>query len=255
MKLPRWLAHPLTRDVDLDDPRTTDARAAIIREKRFLRRIYDEWYRELAVLIPANGGPALELGAGGGFADERISGLVKTDVIATGGIHAVASAESLPFVSGSLRAIVMTNVLHHIPRPLVFLEEAQRVLRPGGVVAMLEPWVTPWSTLVYRRLHHEPFEPGASWQFEGTRPLSDANGAIPWILFQRDRRALEKHLGHLHVEVLRPVMPLAYLMSGGLATRAGAPGFLFPALRAAERLLGPLSSKCAMFAYIALRRR
>jgi hypothetical protein len=32
----KWLAHPLTRDLDLDDPRMTIARRKILKEKRFL---------------------------------------------------------------------------------------------------------------------------------------------------------------------------------------------------------------------------
>src|SRR5262249_31802772 len=37
--------------------------------------------------------------------------------------------------------------------------QATRCVRSGGVVAMIEPWVTPWSRFVYTRLHHEPFQP------------------------------------------------------------------------------------------------
>ena len=31
---------------------------------------------------------------------------------------------------------------------------------------MIEPWVTPWSSLIYKKLHHEPFQPRAEgWKF------------------------------------------------------------------------------------------
>jgi hypothetical protein len=57
---------------------------------------------------------------------------------------------------------------------------------------MIEPWVTPWSRLVYTRMHHEPFVPAAAqWEFLTTGPLSGANGALPYILFSRDRAQFE----------------------------------------------------------------
>ena len=51
-----WLAHPLTRGLSVDDPRTTLRRRQIIVEKRFLRALYDEWYSLILVRLPASGG-------------------------------------------------------------------------------------------------------------------------------------------------------------------------------------------------------
>jgi ubiquinone/menaquinone biosynthesis C-methylase UbiE len=43
------------------------------------------------------------------------------------------SPRKLPFPDGSLRAIVMTDVMHHIADAECFSAEAQRTLVPGGV--------------------------------------------------------------------------------------------------------------------------
>jgi hypothetical protein len=57
---------------------------------------------------------------------------------------------------------------------------------------MIEPWVSTLSRPIYTRLHHEPFNPDAKdWSFPDTGPLSGANGALPWIIFQRDRHHFE----------------------------------------------------------------
>ena len=40
----KLLEHPLTKSLDLDDPKTTVLRKRIIQEKPFLRKIYKEWY-------------------------------------------------------------------------------------------------------------------------------------------------------------------------------------------------------------------
>jgi hypothetical protein len=42
--LKEWLAHPLTRGLDINDPNVTHLRRRIIQEKPFLRKIYQEWY-------------------------------------------------------------------------------------------------------------------------------------------------------------------------------------------------------------------
>ena len=55
---------------------------------------------------------------------------------------------------------------------------------------MIDPWLSPWSKFVYKRFHHEPFRPEAR-DCAHSRPLSGANGAIPWIVFVRDRHIFE----------------------------------------------------------------
>src|SRR5437764_1132092 len=79
--------------------------------------------------------------------------LITSDVFAAPGVDRIIDARELPFADASLRAIAMTDVLHHIAEPRRFLVEATRCIRPGGVLTMIEPWVTPWSRLVYRHLH------------------------------------------------------------------------------------------------------
>jgi SAM-dependent methyltransferase len=181
------LAHRLTRALDIDDPRTTQLRREIIQEKSFLRQIYQEWYATIAGALPRSMGPVLELGSGAGFLKDFLPGLITSEIFYCPGVDVVLNGQDLPFAAGTLRGIVMTDVFHHLPHPRRFFTEAARCVRPGGVVAMIEPWVTPWSRLIYTRLHHEPFNPEANeWEFPTSGPLSGANGALPYILFDRD---------------------------------------------------------------------
>jgi SAM-dependent methyltransferase len=170
-------------------------------------------------------------------------------------IDAVLDGHSLPLRSGSLRAIVMTNVFHHLAQPRRFLADAARCVRPGGALLLLEPWVTPWSRLIYTRLHHEPFAPGAAdWEFPPSGPLSGANGALPWIVFQRDRARLRAEFPEWRLGAITPIMPLRYLLSGGVSLRSLMPGWSFGLWRGAEGLLGPWMGDLAMFARIVLVR-
>jgi SAM-dependent methyltransferase len=248
-------ADPCTRGRDVNDPATTLLHAELVRSKGFLRAIYDEWYRSIARTLPEGAGALLELGSGPGFLKRYVPDVIASDLFPFPGVSLVADACRLPLVPGSLRGLIMTNVLHHLSQPRHFLEEATRCLRPGGVLVMVEPWVTSWSRLVYSKFHHEPFEPTAvDWEFLSSGPRSGANGALPWIIFSRDRARFEREFPDLHVESVTPFMPFRYLLSGGVSLRSLQPKSAFPFWRAAERSLKPFMGSLAMFCMIALRR-
>jgi SAM-dependent methyltransferase len=252
----RLLAHPLTASLDLDDPATTELRKQVILSKPFLKSIYDEWYGMLASGVPSGEGQILELGSGGGYCAQFIPGLITSEVFPCEGIQIVADAQHLPFSDGSLRALVMTNVLHHLYDVRRFFAEATRTLRAGGRILMIEPWVTAWSRFVYGRLHHEPFHPEAQeWSFTSNGPLSGANVALPWILFMRDRAKFETDFPLLAIEQAVPFLPFRYLASGGVGMRSLMPAFTHSAWAGAERLMESQMHRLGLFAFIVLRRR
>lgn len=254
--LRRMLAHPVTASLDLDDPATTALRKQIIASKPFLKAIYDEWYTLLAAALPTGEGRSLEIGSGAGHCSRFIPQLITSEIFPCPGVRVVLNAQQLAFADGSLRAIVMTNVLHHMPQVHRFFLEASRCLRPGGKILMIEPWVTSWSRFVYAHLHHEPFNPDApDWSFVSEGPLSGANVAIPWILFVRDRAKFESRFPDLSIEQIRPFLPFRYLVSGGVALRSVMPGFTHAAWAGMERLLESQMPRLGMFAFVGLRRR
>lgn len=251
-------SHPRTRGVDLDSPETTRLRKQVIQEKRFLKKIYQEWYALL--LQSANSssakGPVLELGSGAGFLSQVAPGVITSDLFYVDGLSILLDGQRLPFKPGSLKAILLTNVLHHIPSPEDFFTEASRCIAPGGVVAMVEPWLTRWSRFVYKHLHHEPVdETIVSWKIHGSGPLSGANTALPWIIFQRDLSRFENTFPELRIKELRVFMPFRYLLSGGISLRSLMFAFTFPFWRGIETLLNPLMDHLGMFAKIVLVRR
>jgi SAM-dependent methyltransferase len=255
LRLKSWLAEPLTRGLDLDDPRTTALRRDILRRKPFLHRVYDEWYRRLAAAVPAGPGQVLELGSGAGFLKDYLPEAVTSDVFECPGVDRIVDAQALDFPPASLRAIVMIDVLHHLPQVRRFFAGAARCVHPGGVIAMVEPWPTTWSRFVYRHLHHEPFDVTAQrWEFPPSGPLSGANGALPWIVFARDRARFVREFPQWRLSALEPLMPIRYLLSGGMSVRGLMPGWTFAAWRWAERALHPLMPWLAMFALVVLTR-
>ncbi len=207
----------------------------------------------LAGQIPEGPGHVVEIGAGGGFLDDFVPSALRTEVFLIPGVRLVCDARILPFSSGSLKAIVMTNVFHHLPDPRAFLREASRTLRPGGVVAMLEPWVSRFSRIVYGSMHHEPFLPNATtWEIPEGAPLSSSNQALPWIVFRRDKSSFTREFPMFAITRLRPTIYLRYLVSGGVGTRNIVPAWTIPLWRGIERVLSCLSERTALFAFITL---
>jgi SAM-dependent methyltransferase len=243
--------------MSVDDPRTTERRRSIIRGKPFLSRLYREWYALIRARLPDGEGPVVELGSGAGFMKECIPELIATDILDVPELDHVLPADGrLPCADGVLRAIVMTDVLHHLSDPRAFFREASRAVRPGGAVVMIEPWVTRWSSFVYRRLHDEPFRPDAdTWEFPSSGPLSGANGALPWIMFRRDRAQFEREFPSWNVLGVEPLMPVAYLLSGGVSLRSLAPGWAYKPCRLVERGLEAAGGWMAMFALITIVHR
>lgn len=250
------LAHPLTRGLDINDPRTTELRREIINQKPFYRRLLAEWYGLLSDAVPDGEGGVLELGSGAGFFREFIPDAITSDVVECSGIDRVIRAEELPFEERSLRAIVMTDVLHHIPDVKAFFNEAVRCLREGGVIAMVEPWVSTWSHFVYKNLHYEPYDPKVKeWHFPSSGPLSGANEALPWIVFERDRAIFESEFPCLRISEIRRTTPFRFLVAGGVSMRSLSPRWSYRSWSLFERMLSPFMTRLCMFAFVHLTRR
>ena len=158
-RLRNKLLLPYTEGIDLDDPQTADLHHQIVKSKPFLQSVYKEWYDLISNFLPANLGPTLEVGSGSGFFSVEGIQTISSDIRTIIGIDLVCDAHQLPFCDNSFGGIVMTNVLHHLHNPYHFLFEADRCLMENGVLAMIEPWNSPWSEFIYKSFHHEVFNP------------------------------------------------------------------------------------------------
>jgi SAM-dependent methyltransferase len=255
--LKKLLAHPLTCGLDIDSPETTRIRAEIIKSKPFLNRVYKDWYRELLAEIPKNiEGDILELGSGGGFLKNILPEVITTDFIFVPTLDTILDAHHLPFSENTFKAILMTNVLHHFSHVESFFREAARCVNSGGVVAMIEPWVSSWSRLVYTQMHHEPFYPDIKeWDIPIGGHLSAANSALPWIIFERDREKFNSLFPDWNIHKIDLMMPFRYLVSGGVSFRSLMPLWTYKLWKTLEEGLHKQIDRIAMFAKVVLIRR
>jgi|LDZU01.1.fsa_nt_gi SAM-dependent methyltransferase len=251
--LSKILTYPDTANEDVDNPQVTYQRRAIIRRKRFLHAIYQEWYSMQIAQLPEMPGKTLEIGSGAGFFNEICGEAITSEVFYCPFVNTILDGMRLPFPDKSLRAIVMTDVFHHIPDVDQFLREAERTLRPGGRVIMIEPWVSRWSCWVMHHFHSEPMDVEMeTWQFPSHGPLSSSNQALPWIVFQRDRRVFEQKYPDLRLVNLQPFMPFRYILSGGVSMRSLAPAGCNSFLKMIERRFNP--KRWAMFALLVIEK-
>lgn len=217
-----------------------------------LRSVYREWFDRLLATVAARR-PVVEVGSGPGFFKECAPSLVATDVVPGLSVDVRCDADVLPFRSDSVGAIVMVDTLHHLPRPLDFLFEAARVLKPGGRLAMVEPWITPPSWVLYRYFHHEECRLGVDVARPfGSDPKAalDGNAAIPYLLLARLRGTGLP----LHLVKAEPFVGLPYLATFGFKVGRPLPGLFQALARSGETALRPLARWVATRIFVVLEK-
>jgi SAM-dependent methyltransferase len=247
---------PETRDIkNLDDPSATLMHAKVLRKKTLLKKLYISVYKQFREEMeqPENK-VMIELGSGGGFIKEIIPNAITSDILKIDGVDKVFSVTNMPFNNCSIDAFFMFDVLHHVAQPRRFFSEAERCLKSGGEIVMIEPANTSWARYIFTNYHHESFDPQGGWGFEQQSPLTTANGAMPWIILIRDRKIFDQEYPGLRIVSIHNHTPFVYLFSGGFTMRQLLPGFLYPVIRAFEYLLSPFRNQLGMFMTIIIEK-
>jgi SAM-dependent methyltransferase len=234
---------------DLDLPQSTQRHRDIIQNKYFLKSLYIDFYKSFAKSLNHVKKPRtiIEFGSGGGFLKEIVADVITTEIIDINGIDIRCSATQMPFKNDSVDAFILFDVLHHIPDPEAFFREANRCLKIGGRILMIEPANTIFGRFIYQNFHHEAFDPKAGWTLASSGPLSSANGALPWIVFVRDRRKFQTKFKSFEIRSVKMHTPFRYLLSGGLSFRQLLPSVTYPLIKGLEWILSPLNPWIGMF--------
>lgn len=241
---------------DLDHFSTSELHAKIIQQKPFLKNLYLDFYKEFYRVIEKNPqGTYCEIGSGGGFLKQVYPQVITSDILTVGNVDLCCDAQALPFRESTLDGIFLINVLHHINDPQKFFKEINRCLKPDGTLLMIEPANTAWARFVYQRFHHEPFDPQAGWRVEGQGPLSCANGALPWIIFERDKEKFLSEFPGFCLKKLKYMMPFRYLISGGLTLKQLVPSCFYPLVKVLEWILTPINRLIAMFFVVNIQKK
>jgi SAM-dependent methyltransferase len=226
--------------------------------KPVLARVYRPWFDALIASAP-RGTRVLEVGAGPGLlaahARQRRPDLRWT----ASDLHPVpwnalaADAGRLPVATGAVGLVAGLDVLHHLPEPAAFFGEASRVLAAGGRLALVEPWITPLSWLVYRFFHQEDCrlsaDPWRPFPEAANKDSFDGNAVVPWQLVRDTPAERWRALGLASPRV-RLLNGFAYLLTLGFRPRSLLPLAAARAVMALDTLCTPLGSLFALRAEI-----
>ena len=226
-------------------------------KKPVLRAIYSDLYQKIENVALA--GDTLEIGGGIGNFKIGSSRIIRSDIQHSEGLDVVADAQTLPFDNEVFSNIVLFDVLHHLQCPLLFFAEAQRVLKPGGRVIMVEPGITPVSKLLYKMGHEEPVEMG--WDMndpckvDADKDPYDSNQAIPTILFKRDPQLFLAAVKGFKINSSDWLSLFAYPLSGGFKSWSLLPyKWVHTMLKIEEKILPFLGSLLAFRLMVVLEK-
>ena len=234
-------------------------RREIWAERPLTREIYRRSFA--AIQSEMSPGPrSVEIGGGSGMARDFLPGVLITDLVRTPHVDLVADALALPFAAATLDNLIGTDCLHHLPHPDRLFTEAIRVLRPGGRLILVEPFISPASRLAFALAHPEPVDLGADPLPQDGRPVFAstgpfaANQAIPTLLFFTHRDRFAQRFPELKLRTCRRTSLIAYPLSGGFSAPSLVPRWLHGAVFALERLATPLAPLMAFRLLITLER-
>lgn len=213
-------------------------RRRIWKDKPQIRLVYERWMKRMKPFLPE--GRVLEVGSGSGLTEDLLPEAVRCDVLRAPWLDLAADCARLPFLEGSLDAVLAFDTLHHLADPHQFLREAARVLRPGGRVLLLEPYVTAVSYFGYKILHHEDIYFGAYHRLGRGEEKSDpwrGNLALANIVFGREAGEWSRLRPDLKIIHKRHLSFLDFQCAAGFKPYAYAPLGLFKVLLALEGAL------------------
>jgi SAM-dependent methyltransferase len=233
----------------------------IWKEKAVLSAVYAVWFDALLAPV-ARGARVLEVGAGPGFLSDHARlkrpdlRWVASDVTFVPWNGLVADGLALPVRTAAVDAVLAVDLVHHLARPAAFFREVARVVRPGGHLSVVEPWVTPLSFPIYRWLHQEgctpgldpwsPFGPGAKDAFEG-------DAAVVWRLVRDTPAERWRELG-LEPPGTVVLNGFPYVLSLGFRRGSLLPPSLVAPLLRLDRATRSLASWLGLRAHVTWRR-
>jgi len=227
--------------------------------KKILRVIYEEWYKKIIVNLSDTEGKTLELGSGSGNFKEFMPEAISSDIDKCDWLDMNFDAHKMPFENNSLSNIVMIDVLHHLYNPVLFLNEAFRVLNNKGRVIMLEPFPSPFSLMIYKKFHPEPFIFNVDYfdkkEIHNKDPW-DSNQAIPYLIFFKHLNMFRKMFDDKFIILKKEKLSfILYPASGGFENKQMIPDIAIPLFQFAEKALTPFRNILAFRCFIVLEKK
>ncbi len=210
--------------------------------KPLLHVLYGDFYQLISQnLSNLPDSKIVELGSGLGNIKEVIPDCLRTDLFPNPWIDQVENAYKLTFAKESVSDLILTDVFHHLRYPGGALQEFYRVLRKGGRVIMLEPYISVLGLLVYGAFHSEPIGftqkiewfPPQGWSAEDIDYYAAQGNATRVFITNRFRSELKRWQ---KIKTIR-LSALAYAASGGYSGPQLYPKSILLLIKGLEKIL------------------
>ena len=213
------------------------------REKLFNNPNQLNWYKKLYSLmlknyLPLNDKKILEVGSGTSPLIYFYPEIITSDILELDYLDMIFDCQNIDKIqdipNSSLDIICLTNVLHHLLKPVDFLEKASVKLKKGGVIILAEPFFSRMSTPIYKFIHHEPCYSNITHpslkNIEG--PLRSANMLLPHLIFFSSKGwdSSLKNLFMFSKDEVNYFSSLSYFATGGFRKPIHIPKFLYSIL-------------------------
>jgi len=165
----------------------------------------------------------IELGRGTGIGALHIKSkhFELTDVLKNEWVTQIVDAHQMPFENSSLDFIITNNVIHHLSKPIVFLNECSRVLRKEGKLLIQETHLSLFMRILINIVRHEGYSYNVD-AFDSEAICNDpndpwsANLALADLLFGDSKLFAEK-VKYLKIDSKKYTEFFIWPLSGGVA--------------------------------------
>ena len=169
----------------------------------------------------------IEVGSGAGFSKDfiknknfKLTDIGEDDHLDFKNID----AQSTGFNSESFDYVIASNMIHHIPFPIKFFKEMNRIIKKGGKLIIFESYCSLVFQLATIIMKHEGFDFTLD-VWDEKNPKSDeknawhGNIAVPHLIFD-DKAKFEKNLGkYFKIEYEKLTECFIFLNSGGVTSK------------------------------------
>lgn len=249
------------KEISNIDPNSADRLALhklALDRKPILKNVFIEFHHEIMRLDKKYSdtakGDSIELGAGVYPIKNSYPQVLATDIVPSIHLDKMLDAQNMDVASNSIRAIYGQNCFHHFPDPSAFFHELERVLVSGGSAILIEPYYGPLASIMYKHLFtSESFDKKGGWNTPTNGPMQNANQALSYIVFKRDKEIFERNFKQLQISYSAPLTNYPrYFLSGGLNFRSLMPNFMEYPMKLLEKLLAPLARIFALHQIIVI---
>ena len=197
-----------------------------LKKSKNLRYLLEQRFKWMNKFIKEDD-EGIEFGSGAGFAKHYLKNKnFKTSDLSDDNHldFKRVDAQSTKFKDESFNYVIASNMIHHVPFPIKFFREMNRILKKNGKLIIFESYCSIFFQLATIIMKHEGFD-FTKDVWDEKDPKSDeknawaGNIAVPHLLFD-NKSIFKKNMGNLFsIEYEELTECLIFLNSGGVTSK------------------------------------